>query len=106
MVLWFHGSGCRPSQTAYHFHIICKYSVLAHYYAVNMDMAAHLVCCTHQGLGLIFENCCKAWPNDIVDSWLTLQEVPGSIPHLYHTYTKCFSTLICCGWTYGCTLTL
>jgi hypothetical protein len=28
------------------------------------------------------------------------------IPHPYHMYTKCFSTLICCGWTYGCTLTL
>jgi hypothetical protein len=28
------------------------------------------------------------------------------IPHPYHIYTKCFSTLICCEWAYGCTLTL
>ncbi len=27
-------------------------------------------------------------------------------PHPYHIYAKCFSTLLCCGWAYGCTLTL
>ena len=26
------------------------------------------------------------------------------IPHPYHMFTKCFCTLICCGWAYGCTL--
>ncbi len=24
----------------------------------------------------------------------------------YHTYIRCFSTFNCCGWAYGCTLTL
>ena len=27
-------------------------------------------------------------------------------PHIHIMYTMCFSTLICCGWTCGCTLTL
>ncbi len=29
-----------------------------------------------------------------------------SIPHPYHMHIKCLSTLICCWWTYGCTLIL
>ena len=29
-----------------------------------------------------------------------------NIQHPYWMYTMCFSTLICCGWAYGCTLTL
>ncbi len=44
--------------------------------------------------------------NGIVVSWLRLHTASDCIPHPYHMYTKCFSTLICCGWTYGCTLTL
>ncbi len=45
-------------------------------------------------------------PNAVVVSWLRLQTALEGIPHPYHMYTKCFSTLICCGWTYGYTLTL
>ncbi len=45
-------------------------------------------------------------PSDVVMSWLRLQTPTDCIPHPYHLYTKCFSTLICCGWAYGCTLTL
>ncbi len=45
-------------------------------------------------------------PNGVVVSQLSLQTAPDCIPHPYHMYTKCFSTLICCGWTYGYTLTL
>jgi hypothetical protein len=44
--------------------------------------------------------------NGVVVSWLRLQTASKGIPHPYHMCTKCFSTLICCGWTYGCTLTL
>ncbi len=44
--------------------------------------------------------------NGIVVSWLRLQTAWEGIPHPCHMYTKCFSTLICCGWTYGYTLTL
>jgi hypothetical protein len=45
-------------------------------------------------------------PSDVVMSWLRLQTPVDCIPHPYHMYTKCFSTLICCGWAYGCPLTL
>jgi hypothetical protein len=45
-------------------------------------------------------------PSDFVRSWLRLQRPIDCIPHPYHVYTKCFSTLICCGWAYGCNLTL
>ncbi len=44
--------------------------------------------------------------NIVVVSRLRLQTASEGIPHPYHMYTKCFSTLICCGWTYRCTLTL
>ncbi len=44
--------------------------------------------------------------NGLVMSWLRLQTASDCIPHPYHMYTKCFSILICCGWTYGYTLTL
>ena len=39
-------------------------------------------------------------------SWLMLQTHLECIPHPCHMYTQCFSTLICRGWAYGCTLTL
>jgi hypothetical protein len=39
-------------------------------------------------------------------SWLRLQTRLECIPRPSHMYTQCFSTLICCGWAYGCTLTL
>ncbi len=44
--------------------------------------------------------------SDVVMSWLRLQTPIDCIPHPYHIYIKCFSTLICCGWAYGCTRTL
>ena len=45
-------------------------------------------------------------PSDVVMSWLRLQTRLECIPHPCHMYTKCFITLICRGWAYGCTLTL
>ena len=44
--------------------------------------------------------------SDVVMSWLRLQTHLECIPHPNHMYTKCFSTLIRCGWAYGCALTL
>jgi len=41
---------------------------------------------------------------DVAVSWLRLQTPIDCIPHLYWMYTKCFSTLRCCGWAYGCIL--
>jgi hypothetical protein len=43
---------------------------------------------------------------DAVMSWLRLQTHLESTPHPCYMYTKCFSTLINCGWSYGCALAL
>ena len=45
-----------------------------------------------------------AWlsPSDVVVSWLRLQTPIDCIPQ--HIYAKCFSSLRCCGWAYGCIL--
>ena len=43
---------------------------------------------------------------DVVVSWLRLQIPIDCIPHPYWMYKKCFSSLRCCGWAYGYTLTL
>jgi hypothetical protein len=37
---------------------------------------------------------------------LTHIGVHHTIPHPYWLYTKWLSIFICCGWAYGCTLTL
>jgi hypothetical protein len=46
------------------------------------------------------------WPSQyvVVVSWLRLNTLYdcNCIPHPYWMYTKCFSTLRCCGWAYGC----
>jgi hypothetical protein len=44
--------------------------------------------------------------SDVVMSWSRLQTPMKCIPHPYHMYTKCFSTLICCGWAHESTPTL
>ena len=43
------------------------------------------------------------WPRlyDVVVSFLRLQTPIDCIPHPYWIYTKCLSTLRCCGWAYG-----
>jgi hypothetical protein len=43
------------------------------------------------------------WPSlyDVAVSWMRLQTHIDSIPHPYWMYTKCLSTLRCCGWAYG-----
>ncbi len=45
-------------------------------------------------------------PSDVVMSWLRLQTPMKCIPHPYHIYKKCFSPLICHGWTHEPTPTL
>jgi hypothetical protein len=37
----------------------------------------------------------------VVVSWLRLQTPIDCIPHPYWIYTKCLSTLRCCGWAFG-----
>ena len=48
------------------------------------------------------------WPSlyDVVVSWLRIRTPNDCIPHPYWMNKKCLSTLRCCGWAYGCTLTL
>jgi hypothetical protein len=38
----------------------------------------------------------------VLVSWLRLKTPIDCIPHPYWMYTKCFSTLRCCGWVYEC----
>jgi hypothetical protein len=44
-----------------------------------------------------------AWPSlyDVVVLWLRLQNPIDCITHPYWMYSKCFSTLRCCGWAFG-----
>jgi hypothetical protein len=89
--------GWKLSLAASHIHIGCMQSVLAPWDAVD----GHRV----QVVGVDFrEN--GVWPSlyDVTVSWLRLQTPIDCISHLYWLYTKCFSTLRCCGWAYGYTL--
>jgi hypothetical protein len=46
-------------------------------------------------------------PNDILVSRSRLQLPPLTASNIHIViYIKCLSTIICCGWAYGCTLTL
>ncbi len=44
--------------------------------------------------------------NDVVVSWLRMWATTDCISHPYWMYIKCLSNFICCGWAYGCTITL
>ncbi len=106
MVLWCHGWVYKQLQTASHIHIICIKSVLAPGYAVDRHMGALLHCYTSAGRVEFWKVAVWVSANGVVVSWLRLQTASKGIPHPYHMYTKCFSTLICCGWLHGCTLLL
>ena len=43
--------------------------------------------------------------NDVIMSWLRLTATSNCFPHLYWTYTKWLSTLICYLWAYSISLT-
>ncbi len=44
--------------------------------------------------------------NDVMMSWLRLLSTPECISLSHSIYIKCFSTLRCCGWAQGYSLTL
>ncbi len=106
MMLWCHGWGRKRLQT------------VSHAYWMYTKCFNTLICCKwaygcYPYTVIPVELGAKFWKigvwgnlNDIVVSWLRLQEPSDYVPHPYWMYTKCFSTLICCGWTYGCTLIL
>ncbi len=70
-----------------------------------MGPPSHWYACA--GLGWIFGD---IWVDlsmsDVAMLWLRLKPPVECISHPYDMYTKCFTTLICCGWAYGSTLTL
>jgi hypothetical protein len=75
--------------------ICCEWAWVHHYTVTPVQVR-----------GGFLDNWGMAKPEDVAMSWLRLQTPADCIPHPNHMYTKCFSTLICCGWAYGCTLTL
>ena len=102
-----HGWGCQPPLTESHIHIGCiKESVIAPWDAVDGHMCTpSLIAVIRVQVGVNFrEN--RVCPSlyDVVVSWLRLQTPIDCIPHSYWMYTKCYSTLWCCGWAYGYTL--
>jgi len=83
----------------YHMYIKCFSTLICCEWAYGSTLTLLRLCNFRKiGVGLS--------PSDVVMSWLRLQTPVDCIPHPYHIYTKCFSTLICCGWAFGCTLTL
>ena len=62
------------------------------------------------GISWLFIDLLPFWPYDarfpalydVAVSWLRLKTLIDCIPHPYWIYTKCFSTLRCSRWVYGC----
>ena len=89
---------------------------IPHSYYIYTECVSTLICCgwAHGCTVTVLRKCgwvcifgkLGAWLSlsDAVRSWLRLQRPVDHIPLPYHTYRKCFSTLICCVWAYGCTL--
>ena len=71
-------------------------------YGCNLSMPYYIV-----QVGMNFRKN-GVWPSlyVVAVSWLRLQTPKDCIPHPFLMYTQCFSTLTCCGWAYGCTLTM
>jgi len=68
-------------------------------------MGCILIAVLHVQVGVNFgENGVWLSLYDVVVSWLRLQTSIDCILHPYWMYTKCFSTLRCCGWANGYTL--
>ena len=88
-------------------HPYWMYKVFKHLEMLWMGIWARTYAVLHVQVGVNFrEN--GEWPRlyDVAVSWLWLQTPKDCIPHPCWMYTKCFSTLRCCGWAYGCILML
>ena len=70
-----------------------------------MGIWVHPYAVLHVQVGVTFWKIGE-WPSlyDVAVSWLRLQTPIDCIPHPYWMYTKCLSTLRCCGLAYGCIL--
>jgi len=88
------------------FHYLPLSSILyvAPWDAVDGHMGASIAV-LHVQVGVNFRKN-GVWPSlyDVAVSWLRLQTPIDCFPHPYWMYTKCVSTLRCCGWAYGNTL--
>ncbi len=87
----------------YHMYIKCFSTLICCWWAYGCTLTLLRLC---RCWGWVFDNRGMAEPSDVIMPWLRLQTPVDCIPHPYHMYIKCFSTSICCGWAYGCTLTL
>ncbi len=97
MMLQRHCWGSKPPWAASHIHIIFIQSVLAPWYAVDEHIRCTVTLLHLCKLGVDFRKIGVGLSrSDVVMSWLRLQTPVDCIPHPYHMYTKCFSTLICC----------
>jgi len=95
---------------ASHIHVICIHTqcfgtLICCGWAYGYGSTLTLLCLGRSGVDLRKIELCPS-PSDVVMSWLRLQTCLKCIPHPCHIYTKCFNTLICHGWAYGCILTL
>ena len=82
----------------YHMYLKC----FSQYFAVDGHMGPPLHCHTCAGWGDYRKIGVWLSLNDVAVPWLRLETVPDCIPHPYHMYVKCLSTLLYCVWAYVC----
>jgi hypothetical protein len=85
--------------------ILDVYKVFEHLEMLWMGIWVRTYAVLHVQVGVNFRKIGE-WPRlyDVAVSCLRLLTPIDCIPHPYWMYTKCFSSLRCCGWAYGCTL--
>jgi hypothetical protein len=103
MMLLCHGWGSKPPCTASLIHIIYTQSVLTPWYAVDGAYGSTLT--------RLHLSRSRAWKFGYGWAWIccnvmveAVWSLMDCIPHPYHIYIECFSTLTSFGWAYGWTL--
>jgi hypothetical protein len=97
--------GLRPTQSGSHIHIIHIQGVWQPSYAVDGHMKPsplHIHGRCYPGFGKFLSkilSCCWA-ANDTITQAMRLKTHPEWFTHPCHTYTRCLTTFICCGWAY------
>jgi hypothetical protein len=90
--------------------ILDNYKVFKHIDMLSMGILyqPYPVSPTATGFGSdsgVLGHLCLWSQNDVIMSWLRLTDTSNCFLYPYSTYTKCLSTLICCSWAYGSSLT-
>jgi hypothetical protein len=106
MMLRCHGWGCNP-HWLHPPSILDVYKVFKHLEMLWRGIWVRTYAVLHVQVGVNFRKNGE-WPRlyDVAVSWLWLQTPKDCIPHPCWMYTKCLSTLRCCGWAYGTPLCL